>query len=68
MANFEPPASPESLAPMKENVGLEQPHSPRAEATEPQPTFEERFGRNGTLILTLIVLVVVFLVGYVIFK
>jgi hypothetical protein len=68
MPKPQPGVSPEELVPIKEESVAAQPALPHPEASEPQPSFEERFGRNGPLILTLIVLVVMFLVGFIIFK
>lgn len=79
---LQPPTSPEGLVSVKDEVIGEQlpsllpgaqGHTPRGrgrgegEPTGPQPSLEERLGRNGTLILTLIAGVVAFLL-YLIFK
>jgi hypothetical protein len=62
------PASPERLEPTQDQVEAEPPPSSPSNPAEPQPTFEERFGKNGTIILVSIVLVLVFLIGYIVFQ
>jgi len=73
MLKLQAPASPEGLVPIKEEVAMEQPPPPPSQPIDSQPSdsqlsLEERLGPTGMVILGVIVIAVVFILGYLIFS
>ena len=67
MPKLPAPVSPEGLVPIKKEVVAEQPSPPPPQPANDQLSLEERLGPIGMVVLGLILIAVVFILGYLIF-